>query len=168
MALNITKELAAWERLPELLGPYGYSHVDGVPVARDEVAAQAIIDAITIDDVRAEISARIDTYASELRQTITAGVSPAEMASWSIKRAEAELYSATGNESSAPMLGMEARARGVTLNEIVLRVARNAAALAALEAVISGTSGKHRDALQLIDSIQGVLTYDWRTGWPQL
>lgn len=168
MALNLTKELAAWSRLPDMLGPYGYSHVDGVPVARDEVSAQAVIDAINVTDVQKYVTARIDAHAAALRDRIMAGVSAFEASSWPIKRAEAELYSMSHNETDAPLLSMEASARGVSLDEIVLRVARNAAALAGLEAVISGVAGRHKDALRTLGTISDVLGYDWHTGWPEV
>lgn len=143
-------------------------HEDGVPTASDEVAAQAIIDAFALTELQAEIASRIDAHAAAMRDRAVAGISPAEMASWSIKRTEAMAYSASSNAADAPTLGIEAAARGVPLSAIVSRVLASAAALSGLEATIAGISGKHKDAVKAAPDFAAALTYDWTGGWPNV
>lgn len=140
--------------------------IDGVWQASDAAAVQAIIDSYTLADTQADVCARINAHARALRDAAVAGISPAEMASWPIKRAEALAIAAGGTAADAPMLTAEAAARGVTLAEIVARVQGNAAALGTLEAMISGTEGKHRDAVKALTTFEAVLAYNYSTGWP--
>lgn len=140
--------------------------VDGVWVSSDDAAVQAIIDAYPLGACQAEIVAAIDAHAAALRDQVVAGISPAEMASWGIKRAEAQAYHASGNPDDAPMLGIEAAARGVTLQAVVDRVLAKATALSQLEAAIAGTAGRHADAVRACETFEATLAYDWTTGWP--
>lgn len=140
--------------------------IDGVWHSSDDAAVQALIDGYTVADSQSDVCARINALGRQLRDSAVAGVSPAEMASWPIKRAEAIAYTATGNAADAPMLTAEAAARGVTLADIVARVQGNAAALSMLEAMIGGTEGKHRDAVKALTTFEAVLAYDYSGGWP--
>lgn len=140
--------------------------IDGAWQSSDAAAVQAIIDAYTLADTQAEVCARINVHARALRDAAVAGISPAEMASWPIKRGEALALAAGGSAADAPMLVAEAAARGVPLTDIVARVQGNAGALAMLEAAIAGTEGKHRDAVKALPTFEAVLAYDFTSGWP--
>lgn len=139
---------------------------NGVWEADDPVAVQAIIDGYTLDQVKADVCTEIEARGAELRKKITAGVASPEMASWSIKRAEAYAYQASGNAADAPMLGIEASTRGIALADVAARVIANAGRLAALEATIAGVAGKHKDAVKNTTTFTAALAYNWRTGWP--
>lgn len=141
--------------------------VDNAWAADDEAAVQAIIDAYPLSATQDEVCQRIEDYAAALRGKFVAGISPAEMSSWSIKRAEAQAYAATGEASAAPVLSIEAAARQVTLGALADRVLGNSEALGQLEAVIAGVGGRHRDAVRELDTFEAVLAYDWRSGWPE-
>lgn len=142
------------------------SEVDGAWIADDPVVVQALIDDYTLAEAADEIVAAIDAHAMALRMAVTATVAPAEMASWSIKRAEAQAYAASSNPADAPMLGYEAAARGVPLADVAARVQANATALAMLEAQIAGTAGKHRDAVRGLATFAELLAYNWQADWP--
>lgn len=135
---------------------------------RNDLLAQAVVDAFTIDDARDDQKAAVSAHAKALRDRAISGISVGEMASWPIKIAEAETYAAKGEPEKAPLLSREAAARGVALADLVARVKANAAALSALEADISGIEGKHRDAISALGDIAEVDAYDWHTGWPNL
>lgn len=105
--------------------------------------------------------AAIDAHANALRNGMTAGITPAEMASWSIKRGQAMAYQ--GDPAACPMLAAEAAARGVPLSAIVDRVLAAASALSAAEAAIAGTAGRHKDAVK---TAADPSAYDWSGGWP--
>lgn len=137
---------------------------NGQPVSSDDVAVQAIIDGYTLDDARSEIAARIDAMAKDKRDRVVASISPAEMASWSIKRAEAAAYD--GTDTSAPFLAAEAAARGVPTAVLVEKVIQKGAMLSSLEAAISGTSGRHGDAVKALGTFEAIAAYDYSTGWP--
>jgi len=129
--------------------------------------AQAVIDAYTLEETQDDVCDAIEAFAAALRNKHVANISPAEMSSWPIKLAEAAAFAASGNPSDAPLLSIEATARGCTLAELVGKVGGNATGLAALEAAIAGTSGKHRDAVRALATFADVLAYDWHTGWPE-
>lgn len=133
----------------------------------DSGFAQAIIDGYTLEETQDEVCAEIEAFAAELRNKHVANISPAEMASWSIKLSEAAAFAASGDPESAPLLSIEATARGCTLAELIAKVNGNATGLAALEAAIAGTSGKHRDAVRALTTFADVLAYDWHMGWPE-
>ena len=105
-----------------------------------------------------------DAYAAYVRSTFLAPASPYEAASWSLKLAEAQGHGI----SPTPMLDIEAQARGVTTAELVAKIIGKAQALAQLEAVISGTNGKHNDAIKALQTIEEVKAYDWRGGYPDV
>lgn len=121
----------------------------------------AEIEAAWPEVQRAAILAAIDAHANALRNSMTADTTPAEMASWGIKRGEALAYA--GDPAACPMLAAEAAARGVPLTAIVNRVLTAAAALSAAEAAIAGTAGRHKDAVRAAADPAG---YDWSAGWP--
>lgn len=130
----------------------------------DDTAVQAIIDAYSLDQAKAAKIAEVDRLAKSKRDQVVADISPAEMAAWSIKRAEAQGYD--GTDASAPTLVMEAQVRGVATAEIVAKVQTKAAQLGWLEAQISGVNGRHNDAIKALTDFPSVAAYDYATGWP--
>lgn len=160
------KNKGAFAGLFAAIAAAGHSCIirNGQPVSSDDVAVQAIIDGYTLADARAEITARIDALAKAKRDAVVASISPAEMASWSIKRAEAAAYD--GTDASAPFLAAEASARGVTTAALVNKVTEKGAMLSGLEAAISGTSGRHGDAVKALVTFESIAAYDYSSGWP--
>lgn len=147
---------------------HSLAQVDGVWVADDAAAVQALIDAYTPADAAAYLCTAISAHAKALRDRVVAAISPGEMASWAIKRAEMLAYAASGNAADAPLLAAEATARGCPLVEIVSRVQGSAAAFAALEAAISGAAGRHRDTVKALATHAEIAAYDWSAGWPPI
>ncbi|HRD94173.1 MAG TPA: hypothetical protein PK201_13705 [Accumulibacter sp.] len=129
-----------------------------------DAAVQAVLDGWTVADASAEVVAMIDAHARALRDGVVAGISSAEMASWTLKREQALAYD--GTDASAPMLALEASSRGVPTSAVVARVLAKAAALSELEAHIAGAAGKHGDAVKALATHAEVLAYDWSGGWP--
>lgn len=140
--------------------------VDGVWQASDEAAVQAIIDGYPLAACQAEIMSQIDAHAKALRDGVVADISAAEMASWTIKQREAAAWQASGIDADAPMLALEAQARGTTVAVLAGKVLAKAAQLSTLEAMIAGTCGRHCDAVKALDTFAAVLAYDWHSGWP--
>lgn len=159
------------ELLLAQLEQYGFCHVDGVPVSTNDAACQAIIDAYTLADYKAERKAESVAHAKALRDKAVSGYSAGEMASWPIKRAEAMSYVQGVSEldpAACPFLKAEAGFRGITLEAIVARVAANSAAMAGLEAAIGGIDGAHRDAIDALTTWQDVRDYDITSGYPAI
>lgn len=151
----------------EIVAAGHYCHiVDGAFKTDDDAAVQSIIDAYPLSSAQAEVIAKIDMHAKSLRDGVVASISPAEMANWTIKQAEARAYQASGNEADAPMLGIEATARGVTVADLAAKVLAKAVQLSQLEAMIAGVAGAHGDAVKALGTFDAVLAYDWHTGWP--
>jgi hypothetical protein len=127
-------------------------------------------DPRTLSEAKAEKQSIIATHAANLRQTIRANIhpyaTPEEMSTWPIKRAEALAYQVSQNADDAPTLAIEASIREVSLASIVSRVLTNAAVLLEAEITIAGTSGLHRDAVEALETIAAVDTYDYSAGWP--
>ena len=140
--------------------------VAGIWHTSDDAAVQGIIDTYPLSATQKEVTTLIDAYATSLRDRVTRGISPVEMASWPVKRTEAVAYQASGNAADAPILGTEATARGVTLSTIVARVLASAGSLSGLEATIAGVAGKHKDAVRATTTFAKALSYDWSGGWP--
>lgn len=115
----------------------------------------------TLDEAKDDRSAVVDIVAMSLRNRITSNTSPAEMASWPIKLAEAQA-------GGGPMLALEAQYRGVTEAALVQLVLQNADDLSRLEAQISGISGMHRDAIAALQTVEDVCAYDMRSDWPEV
>lgn len=110
--------------------------------------------------------AAAERTAAEKRNLVVAGISPAEMAGWSIKRAEALAWQASGQDTDAPSLVLEAQARGVPLADLVGKVLGKAQALAALEAGIAGRCGAIQDAARAATTFAELRAIDPTAGWP--
>lgn len=153
------------ESLLARLEPLGFCHTGGVPTSNDDTACQAIIDAFTLTTYISERKSEVDTIARNLRDKVIAHVSPGEMATWPIKRAEAIAYQASSNPADAPMLAAEAAVRKADIAQVVQRVLRNAAGYGAIEAHISGVCGAHKDRLSMLNTWEEVRDYDVNAGW---
>lgn len=114
---------------------------------------------LTLAEAQANRAAVIDLVAASLRNQVTYGTSPAEMASWPLKLAEA-------NAGGGPMLALEAQYRGISEAALVQLVLDQASQLSAIEAHIAGVSGKHRDAIDALGTIEEVCNYDTQADWP--
>ena len=141
---------------------------NGEWVSSNDAAVQAIIDAYSLQDAQAVKSAAVSDKAKALRDKAVRSISAGEMASWPIKLAEAAKFAQTGLDADAPMLTAEATARGISTAELVAKVGSNATGFAALEAMIGGIDGMHRDAIKLLTSFEDVAAYDYSTGWPEV
>lgn len=117
-----------------------------------------------LEYVRAEKLAEVELLAAEQRRRVTAPSSPSEMASWTEKLRQARAHD--GTDASAPMLALEAHARGISTADIVGRIVANADAFTRAEAVIAGTSGRHRDRIAALATVDEILAYDITAGWP--
>ena len=138
---------------------------DGVWITSDDTAVQLIIDAFTLDEAKAEITAKVNAWAKSIRDSIVANFSPGEMAAWSVKFAEAAAYTANPT-ASTPILSLEATHRGVPLTTLVALVMTNATLLGKAESQIAGTQGKHKDSIKTLTTFNAVAAYDFSTGWP--
>lgn len=126
----------------------------------------------TVAEIRERLTAQVDSMARDKRDSVTAGTSPAEMSSWSLKRQESLAYTTEpANQSEADSMGVgliyaEAQARGVSAGNIAARVLTNAASLSALEAGIAGNAGRLNDALTAAETVDYLLAVDLDAGWP--
>lgn len=156
-------------------GAKAISAADGDMLARVGDFGSFVLDAsgavsrasVSLASAQRAALSRVDSLAARKRTTAVQGVSPCEMSSWPIKRAEAVAYAASKNAADAPNLAAEAAARGITLDALVAKVLAKAAALLALEAQIAGAAGKHGDAIMALQSTADVEAYDFSGGWPQ-
>lgn len=120
----------------------------------------------TVDTAKQKVLGDISDFALQLRAKYCVSTSPYEAASWALKKSEAEKYKSSNKASDAPMLQVEANARAVTLDVMVDKVLSASNQLSTLEAIIAGTSGRHRDAVSGLTTLDEVLNYDWSSGWP--
>ncbi|MBX3610403.1 MAG: hypothetical protein KF871_10965 [Hydrogenophaga sp.] len=138
---------------------------DGQWVCSDEAAVQALIDGYTLEQAKAFRKAEVSALATKLRNKVIKGYSAGEMASWSIKLAEARTF-AIDPLASCPLLTLEAQTRGVALASLAQRVLDNATLFAGAEAMIAGVEGMHRDSIDALADFDGVAAYDFTGGWP--
>lgn len=141
-----------------------YTPAKGTYGEPDFVPPQPLVPTLTLAEWKAQRKAAVDRLAKAKRDAIVANISPAEMASWTIKRGEALAYN--GTDASAKNLAAEATARGISTADLVVKVTTKAAQLSALEAGIAGVAGKHCDTIDTLTSEAEVLAYDITTGWP--
>jgi len=137
---------------------------DGILVVSDEKAVSAIVDAWTLADAIGNRKAEVSAYAKQLRDKYLSGVSVYEVASWSVKLAEAKT-AGTAQEDTLT-LAKEAQARGIPLVDLVAKVKANSAAFNDTEAQIAGVEGKHKDVIASLRTFEEVAAYDFTTGWP--
>ncbi len=131
------------------------------------VIVQSIIDGYTLADAKAERCGQVIEKARETFARATAHIAPAEMAGWPILRAEMLAYMADQN-APCPAMTDEAHDRGCSVADLALRVQANTIKFDALRSAISGTSGRHRDAINTLTTIEAVAAYDITTGWPEV
>lgn len=107
-----------------------------------------------INEVRKVIIGYCDKFAAFKRIQFAGHPSP-EYGAWPLKLAEAQA-------GGGPMLAMEAQARGVPQDELISKVLANAESFQQMEAWIAGTAGKHRDAINALQTREELINYDWR------
>lgn len=164
--INYTEKGAG---LHEAISAAGHwiAQFDGEWRSSDDVAVQAIIDGYTLDKAKARKSREVSLKAKALRDRATELIAAGEMASWPIKRAEADGYAASGGTADCPELAREAAQRDIPLADLVAKVQANAARFLSLETAIGGIDGKHRDAIWEAADFAAVAAYDYSTGWPE-
>lgn len=148
------KSSAEWREYQEWLT------AGGVPLPMDSVGQD------DLPTSKLKRQAEIDAYAAGLRNAVVRGRSAGEMASWSIKLAEARAYIATGDLLQAPTLATIATIRGIPTADIVARVLAQSAPFLNAEAYIDGIRGKHCDAIEAMLDVRDIIVYDWHQGWP--
>lgn len=121
---------------------------------------------LMLEDKRAEVKNDADMIARTKRDHVVLGISPAEMASWPIKRFEALALQSGSDPTSSPSLAAEAAARGIALADLVAKVLANSSRLALLEAEIAGRCGAIRDAAGAATTDAELLAIDLEAGWP--
>lgn len=121
-------------------------------------------------DRRAQRIREIDALSKAYRDAIVADISPAEMASWPIKRAEALAWQQSEDANDAPNLSMEADARDCSLADLVARVLAKSVALSAIEAQIAGHTGKLQDQIRAVEEGDSttLAAIDINAGWPEV
>lgn len=129
----------------------------------NDAAVQAVLDAYTLVDAIKAVNNKIDDFAKSLRDNFLKDFSSGEMASWAVKKAEADKFQISGLAADAPNLQAEATFRGVTLAALATKVINNFNTIAAREAKIAGNAGKHKDAVTALGNFTLVNGYDWRT-----
>lgn len=120
----------------------------------------------SLADAQADRISHVYATAFTARERATSGVAAAEMASWGIKVLEAKDYTLYQDDTRTPLIAMEASFRQVTVAQLAERIVNNSNNLSMLEAAIAGNSGRHVDAINALSSIENVVAYDWRDGWP--
>lgn len=148
--------------LPEGFSIATHEYVGGAVIKKPD-SPEAILAA------RATRKAECDRLAKSKRDSIVADVSPAEMASWPIKRAESLAYGAKGEaatDADAPTVAKEAAKRGVSTVVLVAKVLDKAEKLSDLEALIAGNNGRINDAINAADTVEAVNEVDINSGWP--
>ncbi len=131
-------------------------------------APEPAVPELTFAEQQSAMIREADLIAKRKRDSITADYSPAEMASWPIKRAEALAWQATGSDADAPNLAVEAAARQATVASLVTRVLDKASQLAQLEAVIAGYTGYLHDQIRAVQDgdVEAISAIDITAGWP--
>jgi len=140
---------------------------EGVPELVDGRFVQKwVFTPYDLNTVKSDLIRQIELKAKQLRDSVVVLFSPAEMASWSIKRDEAIRFSASGAESDAPNLSQEAYVRGITLATLAEKVLAKSAQLAGMEARIAGRCGALQDAAAVATTDAELLAIDLEAGWP--
>jgi len=138
--------------------------VDGAEQYPDEAAMQAIVDGYSLAQAKADKKRAVSAVARAKYDSVTEGISAAEMAGWPILLSEAVAYRA--GSTTHPALDAEAYIRGITVEALVAKVEGNAAAFQAARAAIAGTDGKKRDEIDALTSFDEIAAYDVTGGWP--
>ena len=136
--------------------PYIITTPDALPAPHWYAAATLSADGTVTVDLPNAIALTVDAIDARARadrDAIVAGTSPAEMASWPIKRQEALAYTASGDPADAPMLSAEAAARRIALDALVTIVANKSLALGGAEAAIAGKYGRLSDEAKVAQSL---------------
>lgn len=138
---------------------------NGFWLSDNDTAVQSIIDGYSLVDVQTYVNNQVLVLAKKKFDAAIAGISSGEMSGWPILRQEANAYNASKNTADCPSIAQEANDRGITVDALVAKIVANSNYFNNLRASISGTSGKHRDAIKALMTIDAVLAYDYTLGW---
>ncbi len=130
--------------------------------------ARYVAPEISFEEQRAEWLNNVDMVANAKRNSLTGGHDSTEIATWSVKQAEAKTWLASRNDADAPLLAAEAAARQVSVEQIVGKIIANSTVLLQAEAAIAGHRGLLRDRIRAVtnDDLAALRAIDIETGWP--
>lgn len=154
--------------LPNNSSPAWQAYQEWLTAGNAPLPPDATIGQDDLATSKTKRKSEIDAYAAGLRNKVVRGRSAGEMASWSIKVAEARAYQASSNPAQAPTLATIATIRGITVAALVQKVLDQAAPFLQAEAYIDGIRGKHCDRIDAMVDVASIITYDWMTEWPVL
>ncbi len=160
--------------------PAAWSQYLAWVTAGNQVLPPAAQYSMDVDKAIESKQAEVMTYAAGKRNAVILGLSVGELAAWAIKLIEAldeesplaSLIGSMSIEAGLPQMSsfleLEAHFRGESAAQMQARVLQNAARFLFAEAAISGTEGRHKDALAACETLHEVMAYDYTTGWPEL
>ena len=122
--------------------------------AEDEEAAR--LAAMTVEDVRAEKLAAINTACDAILTDAIASYPGTEVQTFDQQVAEVEKYQQSGNPADAPLLSALADARGIALDDLCTRVLKKRAAFSALSGYIIGQRQALEDQLDKLTTIEEI------------
>lgn len=136
----------------------------------------------TLDVTKQKRLAEIDAYAAGQRNLAVRGRSAAEMSGWlgklldamAVRAAQPSPFAAVlptictqlGLVSATSYNHVLAQIRGITEAAHVTKVIDQAVPFLVMEAALDGNRGKHCDAILAMTTVQQVILYNWRVGWP--
>ena len=122
--------------------------------------------AVTIEEAKAAKLAAINAQCDVILDTAVSSYPQSEVLTFDQQVSEVEKYQTSGNPASAPLLSALADARGISLDELCLRVMTKRAQFSVLSGIIIGQRQRLEDILDTLTTVAEVQALDVQIRMP--
>ena len=125
-----------------------------------------VIPEVTLAEAKAAKLAEINAQCDVILDTAVSSYPQSEIMTFDQQVSEVEKYQSSGNPASAPLLSALADARGISLDELCLRVMTKRAQFSVLSGIIIGQRQRLEDILDTLTTVAEVQALDVQIRMP--
>jgi len=118
-----------------------------------------VVPEVTLEEAKAAKLAEINSACDAILDTAVSSYPQSEVLTFDQQVSEVEKYQTSRNPASAPLLSALANARGISLDELCLRVITKRAQFSTLSGVVIGQRQRLEDILDTLTTIEEVKAF---------
>lgn len=120
----------------------------------------------TIEQVKADLQARVNSQYAQRMSAVALPYPQYERESWPIQLQEAQALAADPAAAS-PWIDACAAQRGLECSELAQRILTKDSAYRFISGQLTGARQAHEDAIEALQDLEALRSYDETQGWPQ-
>lgn len=120
----------------------------------------------TIEQVKADLQVRVNSQYAQRMSAVALPYPQYERESWPIQLQEAQALAADP-EAATPWIDACAAQRGLECSELAQRILAKDSAYRFISGQLTGARQAHEDAIEALQDLEALRSYDETQGWPQ-